>query len=357
VKEGAVTEAPVTEGSVTEGPAAAEATLRILSAGGGVTLQDAGRHGYLRYGITPAGPMDPLAHATANRALGNAPGATAIEVSLGGLSLTTERSALDVALAGGDLRIDLDGRALPGAVVLTLRPGARLTLRAGRAGAWCSLAVAGEIAVAPVLGSTATHTRSGLGGLDGRGLRAGDTLAVRSPRAAVGEPCRLAAPWLHRPPEVIRVLPGPQDDLFAASVREAFLAGPWRIGPRGDRMATFLEGPPLRARSHDIVSDGIAMGAIQVPGSGQPLVLMADRQPTGGYPKIATVIGADLGRLAQAQAGTTLRFVAVTRAQAVAARRAERDALVPDIPRDPVLRTEFPSEFLLGTNLIDGVVG
>lgn len=350
-------EEPMREEPMSEGAGTGQATLRILAAGGGVTLQDAGRHGFLRYGITPAGPMDPLAHATANRALDNPPGATLIEVSLGGLSLTTAGAAVDVALAGGDLRIDLDGRALPGAVALTLRPGARLTLRAGRAGAWCSLAVAGEIAVAPVLGSTATHTRSGLGGLHGRGLRAGDTLAIRTPRASVGEPCRLAAPWLHRPPDVIRVVLGPQDDFFAASVRDAFLAGPWRIGPRGDRMASFLEGPSLQARSHDIVSDGIAMGAIQVPGSGQPLVLMADRQPTGGYPKIATVIGADLGRLAQAQAGTALRFAAVDLAQAVAARRAERDALVPDIRREPVLRTEFPSEFLLGTNLIDGVVG
>jgi biotin-dependent carboxylase-like uncharacterized protein len=350
-----VTAAQPSTGAGSSGPGTA--TLRILAAGGGVTLQDAGRHGFLRYGITPAGPMDPLAHATANRALDNALTATAIEVSLGGLALTVEEAAVDVALAGGDLRIDLDGRPLPPAVALTLRPGARLTLRAGRAGAWCSLAVAGEIAVAPVLGSTATHTRSGLGGFHGRGLQAGDALPVMRPRAAIGDPARLAVPWLHRPPAVIRVVPGPQDDLFEAAALDAFLAGPWRVGPRGDRMACFLEGPAIRARSHDIVSDGVAMGAIQVPGSGQPLVLMADRQPTGGYPKIATVIGADLGRLAQAQAGTQLRFAAVDLAQAVAARRAEREALGPAIRRQPVLRTEFPSEFLLGTNLIDGVVG
>lgn len=335
----------------------AEARLRILGAGAGVTLQDAGRHGALRYGITPAGPMDPLAHATANRALDNPLGATAIEVSLGGLSLTVAGSPVDIALAGGDLRIDLDGRPLPGSVALTLRPEARLTLRAGRAGAWCSLAVAGDIAVAPVLGSTATHTRSGLGGLHGRALQAGDTLGVTHPRAGIGEPALLAVPWLDRPPKVIRVILGPQDDHFEAATLAAFLAGPWRIGPRGDRMACFLEGPALPARTHDIVSDGIAMGAIQVPGSGAPLVLMADRQPTGGYPKIATVIGADLGRLAQAQAGTRLRFAAVGVSEAVAARRAERTALEPAIVRTPLVRTEFPSEFLLGTNLIDGVVG
>jgi 5-oxoprolinase (ATP-hydrolysing) subunit C len=331
--------------------------LRILSAGAGVTLQDGGRHGFLRYGITPAGPMDPLAHASANRALDNPPDATAIEVSLGGVSLTVEGEAVDIALAGGTPRIDLDGRPLPSATALTLRPGTRLTVRAGRDGAWFTLAVAGRIDVAPALGSTATHTRSGLGGLHGRGLRAGDALSIIEPRPTIGEPVCLAMPWLDRPPGTIRVILGPQDDLFDDDALAAFLAGPWRVGARGDRMACFLEGPKIEARSHDIVSDGIAMGAIQVPGSGQPLVLMADRQPTGGYPKIATVIGADLGRLAQAQSGTVLRFAAIDIAEAVAARRAEAAALVPAVARHPIVRTDFPSEFLLGTNLIDGVVG
>ncbi|MCJ2044559.1 biotin-dependent carboxyltransferase family protein [Methylobacterium sp. J-078] len=331
--------------------------IRILSAGAGSTLQDGGRHGYLRYGITPAGPMDPLAQACANRALDNPPGATAIEVSLSGMSLTVEGEPVDVALAGGAPRIDLDGRALPCPVGLTLRPGERLGIRAGEAGAWTSLAVAGHIDVAPVLGSTATHTRSGLGGLDGRGLRTGDVLSVLEPRAVIGEAAQLDLPVLHRPPDKIRIVLGPQDDHFAEAAIAAFLAGPWRVGARGDRMACFLEGPTIEARTHDIVSDGIAMGAIQVPGSGQPIVLMADRQPTGGYPKIATVIGADLGRLAQARPGTVLRFAKVDLAEAVAARRAEVAALVSAVTRRPVLRTRFTSEFLLATNLIDGVFG
>ena len=335
----------------------ARTTLRILSAGAGVTLQDGGRHGFLRYGITPAGPMDPLAHASANRALENRLDATAVEVSLGGVSLTSEGKPVDIALAGGALRVDLDGRPLPCAAALTLRPGACLTVRAGETGAWATLAVAGRIAAPPVLGSTATHTRSGLGGLDGRALCAGDALPVDEPRAAIGDPVRLRLPWLHRPPQTIRVILGPQEDYFEACVIANFLAGPWRVGARGDRMACFLEGPVLRARHHDIVSDGVAMGAIQVPGAGQPLVLMADRQPTGGYPKIATVIGADLGRLAQAQPGTILRFSAVGIAEAVAARRAEAIALASEIAREPIVRTQFSSEFLLGTNLIDGVFG
>lgn len=334
------------------------AALRVLSAGAGVTLQDAGRRGHGRYGITPAGPMDPLAHAAANRALGNAPGATAIEVPLGGVSVTVEGAALDVAVAGGAFRIDAAGRPLPAAAALSLEPGAALTIRAGRAGAWCYLAVAGRIDVPLVLGSTATHTRSGLGGLDGRALVAGDRLAVAGARGAIGEPASLAVPWLERPHGTIRVVLGPQDEAFAHAEIAAFLDGRWTVTARGDRMACFLDGRPLRhAGGHDIVSDGIAHGAVQVPGDGLPIVLMADRQPTGGYPKIATVIGADLGRLAQAQAGATLRFAAVSIAQAVAARRAERAALEAPVARVPLVRTELSSEFLLGTNLIGGVVG
>lgn len=329
--------------------------LYVLRTGGIATLQDAGRFRFMRYGITPAGPMDPLAHATANRALGNPVAVTAIEVSLGGLALAARDGPLDVAVAGGAFRIALDGRALPPAVALTLRPGASLTIGAGRAGAWCYLAVPGGIAAEPVLGSRATHTRSGLGG---RALREGDAFAAGAARAAIGEPHALAAPWLDRPPETIRVVLGPQDDCFPPSEVEAFLDRPWRVTPQGDRMACFLDGTPLRhAGDYNIVSDGIAMGAIQVPGNGLPIVLMADRAPTGGYPKIGTVIGADLGRLAQAQPGCVVRFAAVSVADAVAARRAERDALVAPIPLDPVLRTDFSPEFLLGLNLIDGVVG
>jgi len=330
--------------------------LVIESAGPGVTLQDGGRHGYLRYGITAAGPMDPLMHATANRAAGNRLDATAIEISTGGLTVTAEGGPLGIAMVSRSFRITLDGAALPDAVALTLDPGQTLTIRAGASGAWGYLAVQGRIDVAPVLGSTATHTRSGLGGLDGRGLAAGDRLPVAETRPGEVSPHRLLAPWLDRDPQKIRVVLGPQDDYFASDQIDAFLAGPWTVSPRGDRMACFLDGTPLtHAKGHDIVSDGVAMGAIQVPGNGLPIILMADRQSTGGYPKIATVIGPDLGRLAQAQGGTRLSFRRVIVAEAVAARRAERDALREPVLREPVVRTDFASDFLLGLNLVDGV--
>ncbi|MBE7196836.1 MAG: biotin-dependent carboxyltransferase family protein [Parafilimonas terrae] len=330
--------------------------LAIEAAGPGVTLQDGGRRGYLRFGITAAGPMDPLMLATANRAVGNPLDATAIEISTGGLTVSAPEGPLGLALVSGGFRATLNGEALPTACAFTLEPGQTLVVRAGNTGAWGYLAVAGRIDVAPVLGSTATHTRSALGGLDGRGLRAGDRLAVAEPRQGEGAPHRLLAPWLDRDPATIRVVLGPQDDYFAPEQIAAFLERPWTVSPRGDRMACFVDGTPLtHAKGHDIVSDGVAMGAIQVPGNGLPIILMADRQSTGGYPKIATVIGPDLGRLAQVQGGATIRFAAVSIAQAVAARRAEAEALKPDIPREPLLRTEFPAEFLLGLNLVGGV--
>ena len=166
------------------------------------------------------------------------------------------------------------------------------------------------------------------------------------------------AAWLDRPANTVRVVLGPQHDYFADDQIAAFLAGPWSVSAKSDRMACFLEGPRLtHARGYNIVSDGIAMGAIQVPGDGRPIVLMADRQSTGGYPKIATIIGPDLGRLAQARPGTAFRFEAVSIAQAVAARREEAALLARGIVAEPLVRTHLSSEFLLGLNLIDGVVG
>jgi biotin-dependent carboxylase-like uncharacterized protein len=335
----------------------AAATLRVLAAGPGVTVQDGGRHGWLRYGVTAAGPMDALAHATANRALGNPVDAAAIEVSLGGVEVSAEGGPLTLALAGGDFAISLDGQALPPAVVLTLEVGARLKLRAGASGCWCYLAVAGGLDVPKVLGSSATHSRSRTGGIDGRALQAGDRLSVLPAVDLPADAGALVAPWLDRPPETIRVVLGPQDDYFAQDQIAAFLSRPWTVAMKGDRMACFLDGEPLtHAGGYNIVSDGIAMGAIQVPGEGRPIVLMADRQSTGGYPKIATVIGPDLGRLAQARPGTVLRFRQVSIAEAVAARRLEAEALARPIATEPLLRKSFSSEFLLGLNLIDGVV-
>jgi biotin-dependent carboxylase-like uncharacterized protein len=332
------------------------AALTILAAGPSVTLQDAGRHGYLRFGVTAAGPMDALAMATANRAVGAAPGATAIEVSLGGIELTADGATLPVAVAGGEFEVSLDGRRLPSAVRLALAPGARLRIRAGTDGAWCYVAIGGGIAVPPMLGSNATHTRSALGGIDGRALAAGDVLPVREAVPCEDGIAALTAPWLARINDPIRVILGPQDDYFSREQIETFSNTTFTVSHRSDRMAYFLDGPQIApANGLNIVSDGIVMGAIQVTGDGRPMVLMADRQVTGGYPKIATVIGPDQRRLAQTRPGAAVRFALSTIDAAVAARRAERAILQKPIEARPFGQNTPDAELLLGCNLISGV--
>jgi 5-oxoprolinase (ATP-hydrolysing) subunit C len=330
--------------------------LRIVSAGPAVTLQDGGRRGYLRYGVTAAGPMDPLAFATANLAAGRAANAPAIEVSLGGLALAVSGGDVSVAIAGGAFRLNVDGREISSPAIVQLRPQSKLSIRAGSHGAWCYVAIAGELDVAPMLGSISTHMRSGIGGLNGRALAAGDVLTAAMPQVLEPEIATFAAPWLDRGDGVVRVVLGPQDDYFNADQVAAFLRGPWTLSSRSDRMAYSFEGAPIgHAKGFNILSDGIAMGAIQVPGNGLPVVLMADRQPTGGYPKIANVIGVDLGRLAQLRPGVRVSFQAVDIDTAVNLRRAETAALATPIAREPLIRTDLSSEFLLATNLVGGV--
>jgi 5-oxoprolinase (ATP-hydrolysing) subunit C len=330
--------------------------LRIVSAGPGVTIQDAGRRGLMRFGVTPAGPMDFGAFTAAVMPAGDAHGA-AIEASLGGVELTAEGREIGLAVAGGAFDVRLDGRALPGACVLTLTPRARLSIRAGKAGAWCYIAPFGRFGLAPVLGSRATHSRAAIGGLDGRMLRAGDDLEIGDLRPAPERAMAIEAPWLKTESKKLRVLLGPQDNYFARETIDAFLSSSWRISPRSDRMAYRLEGPALtHLRGHDIVSDGLVFGAIQIPGDGAPLILMADRQPTGGYPKIAHVIGADLGALAQTRPGDLVKFESVSWEQAVAARSRRAGMMAAGVEFAPLGRMELSSEFLLSQNLISGVM-
>lgn len=328
--------------------------FRVLSAGPGVTVQDAGRRGYLRFGVTPAGPMDAGAFVAALKAAGEAQGA-ALEVSLGGLELAAEGGEIGVAIAGGAFDIRLDGRALPQACALSLLPGARLSLRPGASGAFAYVAPFGRFDLPKALSSLATLTRAKLGGFLGRMLHADDFLGLVDARPGPAELMALEAPWLAAASGKIRVMLGPQQDFFARDAIEKFLSARWRLSPRSDRMAYRLEGPTLRhLAGHDIVSDGLAFGAIQVPGDGAPLVLMADRQPTGGYPKIAHVIGADLGALAQLRPGEFLQFESVTWEAAVAARRARAQLMEGGVKLLPLTRKYFSSEFLLAQNLVSG---
>lgn len=290
--------------------------LRIAAAAPGSTVQDGGRHGWLRYGVTPAGPMDWIGHAIANRLAGNAHDAAAIEVGPGGIVLSAEGAAIRIGLCAPGFLAMRGATRLPARVALTLRPGETLDLRPGESHVWAYLAVAGGIRVAPVMGSRATHLRSGIGPLGMLGK--GDLL----PCAPGPEAMALALPDPPALPGLARFVPGPQADAFTDEGFAAFCKGTFTLSPQSDRMGYRLTGPRIaHTRGHDIVSDGIAMGAIQVPGDGQPIVLMADRQPTGGYPKIGTVIRADLLALAQSRPGECVRFAPVTVDEAVAALR------------------------------------
>lgn len=291
-----------------------EPHLRVLSAGPGATIQDAGRFGYRRYGVTPAGPMDWLAFETANLALGNPPGAAAIEIGPGGLEISLEADApFNIAFAGGGFAWFRNGQLIGPAARLTLTPGERLAACPGVTGLFTYFAVAGGLRTPVVLNSRATYTRAGLGGLNGDQLRAGDVLPC-TPTSALpsGVDAMIVAPWLRPDFDTpIRVVPGPQNDYFDAAAIGLFFNSSFRVAG-GDRMAYRLDGPLIaHCRDYNIVSDGVAMGAIQIAGDKRPLVLMADHPPTGGYPKLGHVSRLDIGRLAQLRPGRTCRFAQV----------------------------------------------
>ncbi len=323
------------------------AGLRILAAGPGVTVQDAGRRGYLRYGVTAAGPMDEWSFRIANRAAGAREGAAALEISVGGIEATAQGAPLRLALVGGEFNARLDGVALPTACVFSLHPGDRLVVRAGPRGAWAYLAFGGALALPSTLGSLSMHARSGLGGT---GVRAGDVLPLADAQPGPSHPLALrGAPPSSAP---IRAIPGPQDDYFDVAALAAFFDSAWTVAARSDRMAYALTGPRIaHAKGFNIVSDGVAFGAIQIAGERQPLVLMADRAPTGGYPKIANVVAADLGRLAQMRPGETVRFRRASVAEAVAALRVAHEAVAAGAHPSAALSMDA----LLNANLISGV--
>ena len=332
--------------------------LRVLRAGPGATIQDGGRHGYQRYGVTPAGPMDWVAFRTANSALGNGR-AAAVEVSVGGLEVLCEGAPLALAYAGGAFLWRRDGVLLPQAARLLLEPGKTLAARAGDCGAFAYLAVAGGFETPVTMGSRATHTRSAMGGIEGRMLQAGDVLPAASTEKhdGVNFEATIDAPWLAREPDPFRVVPGPQDDYFTRETLSAFFEGQFTLTPEADRMAYRFDGPEIaHAGGYDIVSDAIALGAIQIAGDKKPLVLMADRQPTGGYPKLGHVARADISKLAQMRPGETCRFRAVSVAAARAALLRHEDEIATTQQRLCPLRRELASERLFEANLIGGVV-
>ena len=291
--------------------------IRILDPGAQSTVQDLGRSGHLREGIPPSGPVDARAFVIANRLVGNFDDCAGLECTVLGPRFTAERVCA-IAVTGAEATVTVNDAAAPQWATLVLKPGDMVRIGVARQGVRIYVAFSGGIDVPCVLGSRATYLRGRLGGLEGRALRRGDTLRL-APHVGPRRPRRLAAaeiPPLESEPE-IRVVVGPQADRFTREGLEAFLASPYVMLPQSDRMGARLSGPRItHTKGHDIISDGIALGSIQVPGDGQPIVMLVDRQSTGGYTKVATVGSFDIGRIGQVKPGQRLRFRAVEVAEA-----------------------------------------
>ena len=313
--------------------------LLVVDPGLLTTVQDLGRLGHQRVGIPPSGPMDRAAFVAANRLVGNPDGAAGLECTIKGPRLEA-RAAAVVAVTGAPMGFTVNGQEAPAWTAVAVRAGDVLGFQMASVGCRAYLAVAGGVDVPPVLGSRATYLRGRLGGLDGRALRKGDALPVGASAGAVTAAGR-SVPSALRPDypteRECRVILGPQDDRFTSAGVRAFLEGLYEVTPQADRMGYRLKGPVIEhARGHDIISDGIPLGGIQVPGEGQPIVLLVDRQTTGGYTKVATVIGVDIGALGQTRPGHRIRFRRVTLEEAHAALAAEAAwldrAVAPAVP-------------------------
>lgn len=305
------------------------ASLRVITPGMLTTIQDRGRWGWQGRGVPVAGPMDPYSHRLANMLVGNEADAAALEVTLVGpeVEFDDERIA---AVTGADFEVTVDSRAMPVDAPFAVGAGSILRFGNHRRGARAYLAVAGGIAVPPVLDSRSTHVPSAMGGLGGRALRGGDRL----PLGKWGrESFRVApsAPFFLLPDgrATVRILPGPQLDRFASDALDVLQSAPFVVGAASNRMGFRLQGPALRhAGDAEMLSDATPLGALQVPAAGQPILLMADRQTTGGYPSIATVISADIGLAGQLAPGDSISFVVSTLPEAMAALVAQEQTLM-----------------------------
>ncbi|WP_406706234.1 biotin-dependent carboxyltransferase family protein [Sodalis sp.] len=289
--------------------------LEVLTPGVYTTVQDEGRLGFEDYGVPPSGAMDEMSFSIANALVGNPASTGALEFTLTGATLCLTVSAPCRFAVTGDMQLTLDDKPLTTHCRHTLLPGSTLRVMRACSGARGYLAVAGGFAIAPVMGSVSTLARAALGGLAGRPLQKGDWLPLAETPDTVGRqasrPAQRLMPQRERRP--VRVVAGPQEVHFGQAGLACFLAGEYRVSGESDRMGYRLSGPPVpHVQGFNIVSDAISRGSIQIPGNGQPIIAMNDRQTTGGYPKIATVIRADLARLGQHKPGDCLRFELVS---------------------------------------------
>lgn len=276
------------------------------------TVQDEGRFGYEQFGVSPAGPMDVRAFRTANLLVGNDMGESALEATVLGPTLRFDQDNV-IAVTGADMGPALNGQPCPLYQAVAVKAGDQLKLGAAKTGCRAYIAFADGLDVPQVMGSRATALQNKVGGYQGRKLAKGDTVGFRAPNPSLALPRTAPVPAPEGKEVTIRVILGPQDDMFTKEGIDTFLSQPYTVSKDFDRMGCRLEGAQIAHKTDgNIISDGMVSGAIQVPTSGQPIIMLAERQTTGGYTKIATVISADLPLAGQRKTGDVIRFQAVT---------------------------------------------
>lgn len=295
------------------------------------TVQDLGRRGYLGSGFSPSGVMDKRAARTANLLVDNDENDPVIEFCLAGPTIRFTTNTF-VSITGGDFSPTIDGKPVPMYRALLVRRGSVLAFGAPKTGVFGYLAIAGgSIDVPTVMGSTSTNLKCGIGGWHGRALSSGDYLPFRTPTvdfiANLGSHATPPDDYyaFNADETVLRVVPGPQEDMFTEEGVATFYGKAYTTTSKSDRMGFRLEGPEIETiDGSDIISDGIALGAVQVPNHGRPIIMLADRQTTGGYAKIGTVASVDIPKLVQCRAGRTIRFSRISVQEAQELYRAER---------------------------------
>lgn len=305
--------------------------MRVRQSGLLTTVQDLGRPGYQQYGVVVGGALDGFAARALNLCVGNDDNAALLEMAQTGPDLIFDRDVL-VAWAGADFAARVNAEPLPRDRAVRIAAGEVVSFGLARSGLRAWLAIAGGIDVPLVMGSRTTYRRAGIGGHQGRTLIAGDVLKLFAPSLwaqlqlrALAAAQKRATAWTVRPevmgkpakPGTVRALRGPECDWFTPESQQAFFSREWRATKEADRMGVRLHGPELAlARPREMISSSVNAGVVQVPSAGQPIVLLPSRQSVGGYPRLAAVVTADLGRVAQLRPGDTLRFVETTLATA-----------------------------------------
>jgi antagonist of KipI len=305
------------------------------------TIQDLGRYGSQKYGVIASGAMDAFAHRSANILVGNTEKEATLEMTVIGARLQFDSDML-ISICGANMSPTIKGHPVPMWRPVLVREGESLQLGASHEGCRCYLAVAGGFDVPLEMNSYSTYLRAGIGGWQGRSLKEGDQLSSKTPSdlgkqimskvlSVYGQEPFAAAPWFvsnqimppYGPNPTVRVIEGPQFNWFDEESISNFLSGEFKVQPQSDRMGYRMEGPPLAlSQKRELLSEAVTFGTVQVPADGNPIVLMADRQTTGGYPKIAQVVSVDLPLLAQTQIGSKIRF------QLVSLREAQEKKLI-----------------------------